>query len=384
MKTFKKIAALFLVAVLAVGVLAACGKKEQSKDSKKADGQSILWLSNLSSGPQYEAQKAYLEDLAKSYGYELTVAFGDGFNDPAGNLTAVKNGILSNCVGIIASQDGGIKDIMDAYPELWCVGFNTDMNSIYSDDPNIAVNSALKDNEKFLGTIADGHIDGKDTAKQNIQACIDKGYKKIGVFTFPGFAYPNLEVAAAEIVKLAAENGIEVAGTPVTLMFAPAEQTDFLDNGFNDVDAIVGLCAGTEFVYPSMIDGIANGYCKPTTKLITSGFSDDPSVIADIGGDGVIQYLCVSPNEDIGYSFWILHNAIKGTLWSDFTAERIDALEWEIKNSDDIANVMSKSLMTGDPQFAQIKAADLEAVSSYAGLKDLFHSDQLKVSALAK
>ena len=106
-----------------------------------------MWLSNLSSGPQYEAQKAYAEYLCDQMGYDFKVVYGDSQNDPDGNLQAVKNGMTSDVVGLILSQDGGVANIMEEYPDLWVVGHNSDFNSIYSDIPQVATSASVKDNE---------------------------------------------------------------------------------------------------------------------------------------------------------------------------------------------------------------------------------------------
>jgi ABC-type sugar transport system substrate-binding protein len=92
-------------------------------------GGTILLLSNLSSGPQYEVMNELATNMLGELGYDLEIVYGDPYNDPAGNLQAVQNAMNSNVVGIITTQDGGIKDIMDAYPELYVAGYNTDMIS---------------------------------------------------------------------------------------------------------------------------------------------------------------------------------------------------------------------------------------------------------------
>lgn len=122
-----------------------------------AEGGTIMWLSNLSSGIQYEATRDYLTAICEKLGYKFTIVYGDMFNDAAGNLTAVSNGMTNDVVGLIASQDGGIAAIMEQYPELSVAGYATDMISVFA--PGGANEAALK-NEKFLGTICDGYQNG--------------------------------------------------------------------------------------------------------------------------------------------------------------------------------------------------------------------------------
>jgi hypothetical protein len=99
------------------------------------------------------------------------------------------NGMTADIKGIIASQDGGIADIMAEYPELFVMGYNTDMRSVYEEGGAAA---SLLDNEKYLGTIVDGHADGTLLGKQMAEYVIEKGYTKVSTVAFPAFAYPNL------------------------------------------------------------------------------------------------------------------------------------------------------------------------------------------------
>ena len=369
----KKVLALVFVLALAVGTLAGCEKSGNGGGSSEASNGTIMWLSNLSSGPQYEAQVAYAEYLCGEMGYDFKVVYGDSQNDPDGNLQAVKNGMTSDVVGLIVSQDGGVANIMEEYPDLWVVGHNSDFNSIYSDIPQVATSAAAKDNEKWLGTLADGHIDGNDTAQQMFDYIQSQGWKSVGIVSFPGFAYPNLQVASAKLVELCEAAGITVPGGAIEIMFQPLEESYFQEAGRDNLDGIVGLCAGTSFVYPTLLQAKADGLCAEKTKLVTSGFDSDPSLIADIGEDGTIAYLTISPNEDIAYGLTLLDLAIRGELYDDFVSERIDAAEYVIDSADDVAKVMESTMMgTDDPQDAQVTYEDLQAITSFADLQALF------------
>lgn len=424
----KKLLAGALTAVLALGMLSGCGGNandgkdsqdsgqesgaEENKDTQeggteadnakeeggsgdaqgsKGAGGTIMWLSNLSSGIQYEAAKAYAESLCEAWGYKFQVVYGDAFNDPAGNLSAVQNAMTDDVVGIVASQDGGLSNIMEEYPELYMAGYNTDMNNVYGEGGSSA---ACADNEKFLGTIADGHIDGADLGKQMFDMVVEKGYKKIATIVFPAYAYPNLTAGDAALraaveeynAGAAEEDKIEVVGEAKVLEFAPLEDSYFLDSAYQDLDCVVALCAGVQFVYPALKSAVDSGTCSPDTKMITSGFEEDSAILGDIGGDGIIQAVTISPVENIGWSLTMLDKALKGELYSDYSAsERFDSLEYVMDSAEDVTNVMEKSLNgTKDPTKAQITAEELMGAASYADLKALFMSDQLTVEALAE
>lgn len=385
MKTniFKRAIISALALVMIVGTLAGCG----SSDGADKKG-TIMWLANISSGNAYDNAIAYLEAFSEKTGYDYTVVYGDPFNDPAGNLSAVTNGMTSDVVGLILSQDGGVSDIMAEYPELFVVGYNTDMRTVFGED---GADASLLDNEKFLGIIVDGHADGAVLGENRANYVIEQGYKKVATIMFPGFAYPNLPEADAafratieEYNETAAEP-IEIVGDALTLMFEPLPESYFLEAGHGDLDAIVGFCAGTQFVYPTMKTAIANGTCSADTKLVTGGFDTNADLIADIGGEGIISQLVFSPAENIGYTLLLLDKAISGEMFDDFKAERVDSLEYIINTQEDAVNVTTKAFTgTSDISKLQITLDELYAVESYADLKALYMSDQLTVSSLAE
>ncbi len=326
----------------------------------------ILWLSNLSGGAQYDATCAYLEALCGALGYEFQVAFGDPFNDAANNLLAVQNAMTDDVVGMITSQDGGLKDIMEAYPELWVAGYNCDMRSVY--DP-AGANAACATNDHYLGTIADGYGDGFFLGNQMARLIIEAGYEKVAIINFPVFAYPNLTEAdaglraAIEEHNATAEKPIEIVGETTTLMFEPLADSWFLEEGRGDLDAIIGLCAGVQFVYPTMVGAMANGTCAADTKLLTSGFETDPDIIADIGGDGVIAGLTVSAAENPAYGLILIDNAITGNIAEGTNNACVDSAEYVIDSVEDINNVMTKSMMgTGSADNAHLTVDEVLAL----------------------
>lgn len=353
-------------------------------------------MSNLSSGLQYETVVDYLLTLGDTFGYEIKVVFGDMFNDPAGNLAAVKNNMTDDVVGLIVSQDGGLKDIMAEYPELYVAGYNIDMKSVYDQG---GINEVLATNPKFLGTISDGYFDGALLGKQYADEVIAKGYKTVSVIKFPGFAYPVLDQADVEFAAVineynatAAEaDKITIVGETKVLEFQPLEETYFFEDGHSDLDAIVGFCAGVDFIYPVLKTAISNGSSSADTKLLTGGFNDNSMIVSDIGGEGVIQYLSISPSEDVAWSLIMLDNAITGHMYADFTQSvQLNSLPYVIDSKEAIDNVLSKGMTgTGDVSLAQITLEDIKSVmgrfntsATFEDLKALFSSDKLSTNAL--
>ncbi|MGB4659450.1 MAG: hypothetical protein WBI07_09735 [Mobilitalea sp.] len=419
-KMMKKLFTAAMVAVMVVGSFAGCNKTTEEADPvadenavtqaasatdapaateavPQVKGGTIMWLSNLSSGSAYDGAVNYATMICSELGYDFQVVYGDMYNDPAANLTAVKNGMTKDVVAIIMSQDGGVKDIMAEYPEIYVAGYNTDMASVYGEG---GASAEVVTNAKFLGTICDGYFDGTLTGQAYAQRVIDKGYKKVATMIFPVYAYPQNTVAdlafRAEIAKYnesaAADQQIVIVGDAKVLEFAPLDESYFLEEGNSDLDAIVGMLAGTDFIYPAMKSAMSNGSCSKDMKLITGGFNTDESIIADIGGEGVIQSLSFSPTEDIAWSIIMLDNALSGTMYSDYSAsERVSSLPYVISSKEDIDNVMSKSMTgTTDITLTQLTIDDIKSVlvrytatATYADLKALFQNEKLSVASLA-
>lgn len=397
-----------LLALFMVFALCACGDPAASTNppvgstepvgdntqTPAASGGTILLLSMTTAGAQYDAGMAYAEYICSQLGYKFQVVYGSSFNDPAENLSAIQNGMTSDVVAIISSQDGGIQNIMDEYPDLYVVGANTDMAAVYNED---GAAHGLLENDHWLGTIVDGYADGSKLGHDYAEAVINGGYKKVATMIFPVYAYPMH--TAADVVfraEIAAYNEtaaepIEIVGDAKTLEFAALDESWFMEGDYNDLDAIVGICAGIQFIYPTMKSAMANGLCSPDTKLITSGFETAHDIIADIGGDGVIQSIDISPIENIAWAIVLIDNAIQGKQYADFSPDCIDSARYIINSKEDIDNVMAKSLVgTADPQYAQITFEDLQTVltrynpdATYAQLNELFHSDKITVDALA-
>lgn len=412
MKLTKRFLALMIAIVMVFGAFVGCSKNtsnKQEESNKKTDdqgkedtnlqekGRTIMWLSNISSGLQYETTVSYLTAICDKLGYKLSVVYGDSYNDAAGNLQAVKNGMTSDVVGLITSQDGGIGSIMEEFPELYVAGYNTDMISVYGEGGE---NTACLSKERFLGTICDGYSDGKDMAQNFLNTVLEKGYKKVAVVDFPSYAYPSLGVASETFVKLVdkynktaqKEDKIEVVGDITTLEFTPLKDSWFLEQGRDDLDCIVGACAGLQFIYPTITTAIANGTCSPDVKLVTGGFDDDESIVDAIGDDKTISMVTFSPAENPAFAIVLLDNAINGKQYKDWKNDRVDGYAYKIDSTEDINNVMSKSMAgTGDVSLAQLSVEDVcnlcvknNSEATYQDLINALHDDKtISVEALA-
>lgn len=401
----KKRLAFILALVLALSCLAACGDTstgssgtpgaDPSGTTQSGDGGTILFLSNMNAGPQYEAYVAYMDMTFGNLGYTYEVIYGDESNDPAGNLTAVQNAMTNDVVGLIACQDGGLSEIMAEYPDLYVAGFTTDMASVYDEG---GTNAAVKDNDHFLGTVADQYVDGADVGQMYFNLVVEKGYKKVATICFPPFAYPQLAVAdevfrsLVEEYNQTADEPIEVVGEAEVLMFEPLSDAYFMEAERQDLDCIVAPLAGCTFVYPALKSAITSGTISADTKLLTSGFETDADLLADFGDDGVISGICIVSPESILFPIVMLDNAIQGKQFGDYTAsEAVDSAMYIIDSKEDMDLVVSSSLLgTGD---AANTTAPWDAIqdlfvrnnesATYQGLKDFLYSEALTVDGLS-
>lgn len=407
MKWMKRATAFLLAGAMCLGVTACSGDPPASNSTPSTAGNSqpveseqpqqakgtIMWLANLSSGLQYDTMVNYTGAICEAMGYDLTVVYADPANDAAGNLNAVRNGMTDDVVGLIASQDGGIAAIMEEFPDLYVCGYNTDMRSVYGEGGE---NAACLTNDHFLGTICDGYANGEQLGLDYANAVIEKGYTKVAVVKFPVYAYPNQTeaeasfLAAIEEHNATADTPVEVVGETTTLEFQPMADSFFLEEGRDDLDAVVSLCNGFLFVYPTMVTAKANGTCAADTKLLTGGFENDESILSDIGDDGTISWIEFSPAENPAYAMVLLDNAITGNQFADFEAAQVSGAPYIIDSTADIQNVMSKSMAgTGDVSLAQLPVDQVLQLcvrfnpdATYQGLLDTMHSEQLSVDVL--
>lgn len=97
-----------------------------------------------------------------------------------------------------------------------------------------------------------------------------------------------------------------------------------MENGKDDLDAIIGFCAGTKFIYPTMVTAKANGTCSADTKLLTGGYDNDDAMIADCGDeDQTISTLFLSCPEYTLYPLALIDNALSGKQYGDWEKAEI-------------------------------------------------------------
>lgn len=343
----KRVLALSAAAILAVGTLAGCGgdggngggqdspqqggsqqggtaQDDNSGDGGSADakGGKILYLSNLTSGAQYDYFVAFYENACKDLGYDFEVVYGDGFNDPDGNLSAVRNAYTSDVVGLIACQDGGLGSIMQEYPDMYVCGFFSDMDAVFNED---GTSHEVLTNDHFLGNMGDNYITGEELGTAQAEEVIARGYKKVATIIFPIYAYPKHTAAdAAFRAKIAeynesASEPIEIVGDATVLEFQPLDGSYFLEDGHSDLDCIVAICAGTTFVYPSLVQAKADGSCDAKTQMITGGFENDPDLLADCGDDKTIVMNVIQAPESALFPIVMIDNAVQGKQFADYS-----------------------------------------------------------------
>ena len=292
----------------------------------------ILYLSNLASGAQYEFYVDYLNMMAKELGYTVEIVYGDTFNDPAGNLKNVKNAYTSDVVGLISCMDGGLINIMEEYPDLWVVGFFSDFDAVYTKDESGAytgTSAGVLEKDHYLGLMGDNFISGTALGEAYAQEVIDRGFKRVATCIFPAYAYPKHTVADAgfrayiEKYNETATEPIEIVGEATVLNFSALDNnTYFFEDGHDNLDCIVGFCAGTTFIYPSVLEAKAMGICNPDMKIITGGFDNDPALMANCGDDKIIIRLTTAAFESIIWPMAVIDSAISGNMYKDYPGNK--------------------------------------------------------------
>ena len=366
----KKLIAIAMILVMLLGISALA----------QAEGK-ILYLSNLNSGAQYEFYVAYLNMMAKELGYTVEIVYGDSFNDPAGNLKNVKNAYTSDVVGLISCMDGGLINIMEEYPDMWVVGFFSDYDNVFN--PGGTSEGILK-KDHFLGLMGDNYISGVALGEAYAQEVIDRGYKRVSTCIFPVYAYPKHTVADKafrdyiEKYNETAAEKIELVGDATVLNFTPLETNYFFEDGHDNLDCIVGFCAGTTFVYPTVVEAKAMGICKDDMQIITGGFDNDPDLMADCGDDKTIVYLSISTVESVLWPVAMLDAALSGTMYPDFTGPEIINPGLCVINSTEEFEAMANNSpigLTVDINKAQVQWDDMKDLfisvnpdATYAGL----------------
>ena len=357
-KFFKKIVLFMTVFALCIGVGVSIVACNNSGDKIKI-GVGLY----QDSGPAVTATKAFLGGLEEELNCEFTYATLSQ-TDEAANKTTVQNMISQGCKGLILTMDLGMSSIISECEKagVYVAGYLSDYETTLN---------SIKDNEHFVGTVVDGAYNGTAWGEHIAERVISEGYKNIGMIKFPAFAFPHQnEMDEAFREKIAEYNKsaevadkITVQKTTTELNFSPLDASYFSQNP--NLDAIFAMCAGVDFVYPTMVS-----QNKTNIKLYTAGFTTSETTLAEFGEGKCIQELVFSNVEAVTYPVVMLLNKINGTEFSDnpAQAERVDSSQIIIENAADLELVKTKSIYcNGNLEDAFLSASEVKALLAENG-----------------
>lgn len=364
MKNIQKLLSVTLAGVMVAGSLAGCssGGTATQGDTGAADTNSVQTGENIDnsgtvevkehkigiglytdSGKSVEALKAFLDGISETVGCEFVYTTLSTY-DEATNISSIQNLISSGCEGIILTADMGTQAIVEECQAagVYMAGYLCDYNTSYT-----TAYDAVFGNEYFLGTVCDGLDDPSPYGTMVAEDVIEKGYKNIGVITFPSYAYPKqANVDAAFREKIQEYNGsaseadqITVADT-IELNFTALEDTYLSENP--DLDCIFSIAAGAGNVYPVLV---ANN--KTDIKLYTTGFegTDDADNFGS-NGNQCYQGIMFSTPEAIVYPLCLIIDQLNGITYSDLPeeAEVVSCSPMIILSDEDLAKVEESSI----------------------------------------
>ena len=316
-------------------------------------------------GPAVTATREFLKGISEELNCEF-VYVTLSQTDEAANKTAAQQLISSGCKGLILTMDSATEAILEECQKagIYLGGYLTDYELSFD---------KVKDNPNFVGTVVDGRYTGTAWGEEIAERIINEGYKNIGMIKFPSFAFPHQnEMDAAFRAKIdeynqtaADADKITVQAETTELMFQPLSADYFSANP--DIDAIFGMCAGVDFIYPTLTQNN-----KTNIKLYTAGFSVDDSVLNNFGtsGNGCFQELVFSNVEAIVYPLVMILNKIEGTEFSDnpTEAQRVDSSQIRITNNEELDTVKEKSMYyTGKFEDSFLSASDVSALLAKNG-----------------
>ena len=335
-KTLRKIISIVLTAGMALScaALAGCGG---GSGAKVKIGIGLY----QDQGPAVTATREFLKGISEELNCEFTYVTLSQ-TDEAANKTAAQQLISSGCKGLILTMDSATEAILEECEKagVYLGGYLADYETSFD---------KVKDNPNFVGTVVDGRYSGTEWGEEIAERIINDGYKNIGMIKFPSFAFPHQnEMDAAfrakidEYNKTAADSEkITVQAETTELMFQPLSADYFSANP--NIDAIYGMCAGVDFIYPTLTQNN-----KTNIKLYTAGFSVDDSVLNNFGtsGNGCFQELVFSNVEAITYPLVMLLNKIEGKEFEDAPSEaqRVDSSQIRITNNEELDTVKEKSM----------------------------------------
>lgn len=343
MINFKKIAAVALAGVMSLSLLAGCGGNNGGSNSdSKAKHHKIAVGYYTDNGAALTAIKAYLEGVKDDLDCEFEV-FTISTYDENANLTKVQEMIAAGYEGILMSADMGTQAILEECEkaDVYLAGFLCDYNESFYTNKD-----AIFGSDHFLGTINDGEFDKTAYVEEISQDIINAGYKKVGLITFPEWAYPLQKVIAEMMMEKFDAAGVEYV-EPIQLSFTTlsAGEPTYLDD-HKDIDCIFSICAGTNFVYPDLV---AAG--RTDIALYTAGF--EGTADADnyrSNGDGVFKSICCTPIEGIAYPLVLMVDKLNGVAFEDMPEEpdRLPINQYVILTDDEMAAMQKTIYCTGN------------------------------------
>ena len=364
MKNIQKLLSVTLAGVMVAGSLAGCssGGTATQGDTGAADTNSVQTGENIDnsgtvevkehkigiglytdSGKSVEALKAFLDGISETVGCEFVYTTLSTY-DEATNISSIQNLISSGCEGIILTADMGTQAIVEECQAagVYMAGYLCDYNTSYT-----TAYDAVFGNEYFLGTVCDGLDDPSPYGTMVAEDVIEKGYKNIGVITFPSYAYPkqaNVDASFREKIQeyndsASEADQITVADT-IELNFTALEDTYLSENP--DLDCIFSIAAGAGNVYPVLV---ANN--KTDIKLYTTGFegTDDADNFGS-NGNQCYQGIMFSTPEAIVYPLCLIIDQLNGITYSDLPeeAEVVSCSPMIILSDEDLAKVEESSI----------------------------------------
>ena len=359
-KTLRKIISIVLTAGMALScaALAGCGG---GSGAKVKIGIGLY----QDQGPAVTATREFLKGISEELNCEFTYVTLSQ-TDEAANKTAAQQLISSGCKGLILTMDSATEAILEECEKagVYLGGYLADYETSFD---------KVKDNPNFVGTVVDGRYSGTEWGEEIAERIINDGYKNIGMIKFPSFAFPHQnEMDAAfrakieEYNKTAADSEkITVQAETTELMFQPLSADYFSANP--NIDAIYGMCAGVDFIYPTLTQNN-----KTNIKLYTAGFSVDDSVLNNFGtsGNGCFQELVFSNVEAITYPLVMLLNKIEGKEFEDAPSEaqRVDSSQIRITNNEELDTVKEKSMYyTGKLENSFLTASEVSELLAKNG-----------------
>lgn len=377
---WRKLTALIMTGMMTMS-LAACGDgasgNNGSEEGETSSGKdcTIGVAFYTDAGPAVDGTKAYLEAMSDTLHVEFKYTVLTQ-TDEAANLTKIQELISSGVDGIICTMDLGMTSIMEECEAagVYLGGYLSDYDTSYT-----SAYEEVFQNDYFVGTAADGacvdELEGRheflDSLLEYNERNAEDPITHVSLAMFPVWAFPSQQIIADEFMKAVEEYNetaeVQITVDPVNeetdvLQFSPMDSTYFAKHA--DSQAIIGLAAGTSFIYPTMVSA---GTDKEL-KLFTSGFDGGEETNFGTKGTGTYQHVAVSAIEAVNYPLVLLLNKINGVEFSDQPedAERKSTAQIIINSDEDMDLFMESVYYTGNAEDAMFTAEEVLNMTAYA------------------